>query len=83
MIRYQTLVIAHDGLKVHPQKVIIEGQEFKVVTSADGHIPAQCDVLHEMVNVVAAGTVDAEELQNQAILAIHAARDAKVGGYDV
>jgi hypothetical protein len=81
MTTFQTLVILTDGLQVHPREVTINGKTYEVVTSADGHIPAQCDVLQELVDMVAHGNTDHEELQNQAILATQLAKEAKVGGY--
>jgi hypothetical protein len=81
MSKYQTLVILAPGLKAHPREVVIDGVIYEVVTSAEGHLAAQCDVLQEAVDATSHGNIDAEELQNQAILAVHAAREAKVGGY--
>lgn len=81
MRKHQTLVILADGLPVHPRSVTIDGKEYAVVTSADGHLAAKCDVLQELVDTVALGNTDADELQNQALLAIYNARIANMGGY--
>lgn len=83
MSKFQTLVILADGLEVHPREVIIDGKTYAVETSASGHLAAKCEILEELVDTAAHGNTDADELQNQAILATHNAKEAKEGGYRV
>jgi len=58
---FTTLVVR--GLGVHPRRVIIDGTEYEVVCSSDGHIPAQVDELDQFVNCACAGDLDSMDAQ--------------------
>ena len=53
MSEFTTLVVR--GLASHPRKIIVDGAEYEVQCSADGHVPAQVDELATFVNNARAG----------------------------
>lgn len=53
MSDFTTIVVR--GLASHPRKVTIDGAEYEVSCSADGHAPAQMQELEQFVNCARAG----------------------------
>ena len=56
MSEFTTLVVK--GLNRHPRKVLIDGTEYEVACSSDGHIPAQTSELEHFVDCARGGDLD-------------------------
>jgi hypothetical protein len=50
---FTTIVVR--GLGRHPRSIVVDGSEYKVVCSSDGHIPAQVQELEQFVDCARAG----------------------------
>lgn len=53
MSEFTTIVVS--GLGRHPRRVVIDGAEYEVSCSADGHIPAQVEELEQFVDCARSG----------------------------
>ena len=53
MSEFTTIVVR--GLGRHPRRIVIDGAEYEVTCSSDGHIPAQVQELEQFVDSARAG----------------------------
>lgn len=53
MSDFTTIVVR--GLGRHPRRIVVDGVEFEVSCSSDGHIPAQVQELEQFVDCARAG----------------------------
>ena len=88
MSKYQTLVILADGLALHPRTVTIEGKEYQVSASAEGHSIAEMEPYESLVSDLAngqfSGIEDSEDegVQTAAIQAQERAERQRENSYD-
>jgi len=50
---FTTIVVR--GLGRHPRRIVVDGAEYEVTCSSDGHIPAQIQELEQFVDCARAG----------------------------
>lgn len=83
--KYHTLVIKGD-LKEHPRHISIDGVEYEVSCSADGHTPAEMEPYETLVKEISTGTHDhltiEEDLAHLAVIACEKAFVQQENGYD-
>jgi hypothetical protein len=85
MSKYHTLVIKGD-LANHPRFVQIDGVDYEVTTSAEGHLAAKCEILEQFTKAQAETelwkpTASEETFMSEAEEAVKQAQEAKEGGY--
>jgi hypothetical protein len=76
MSKYQTLVILADGLALHPRKVTIEGKEYTVTASAEGHGIAEMEPYEALATELRLGQHEALDADDLATLAEEVQRRA-------
>lgn len=83
--KYHTLVIKGD-LKEHPRHIAIDGVEYEVTSSANGHTLAEMDPYETLVKEISSGTHDhltiEEDLAHLADIACDKVIIQREGGYD-
>lgn len=53
MSEFTTIVVR--GLGRHPRTIVVDGAEYEVTCSSDGHVPAQVQELEQFVDCARAG----------------------------